>query len=112
MVVERSDNAMQPPFTDETQVDLYEVLQVHPKATAETIKMAYRQLAQRYHPDMAGNDSVSARRIREVNAAYSILRDPLKRANYDAQRAWSARGAPPGPHSASSPYGRPPASWD
>jgi WD40 repeat protein len=59
----------------------YAILGVPIDADHETIKRAYRQLARRYHPDIAGNtDAVEMKRL---NRAYSVLNDPEKRLNYD-----------------------------
>ena len=51
----------------------------------EIIQVAYRKLAQRYHPDVApGADA--ARRMAELNAARDLLVDPVARAAHDAAR--------------------------
>jgi curved DNA-binding protein CbpA len=68
--------------------DPYKVLQVDPEADPEVIRAAYRRLAQKHHPDYGGND----RRMAELNAAYFVLRDPQRRAGYDAGRRRTARG--------------------
>ncbi|MFI5258094.1 MAG: J domain-containing protein [Candidatus Limnocylindrales bacterium] len=72
--------------------DLYEVLQVHPRAESEVIRAAYRTLARKYHPDHGGD----ARRMIEINDAWDVLGDPRRRAAYDAERA-SAPAAVPNP---------------
>ena len=61
--------------------DYYEVLQVSPNADPETIDRVYRLLAQRFHPDnqQTGDES----RFRTLLEAYTVLRDPEKRAQYD-----------------------------
>src|SRR5712691_2924944 len=63
---------------------LYAVLQVDPRAETEIIESAFRRLAQKYHPDVS-DDPTSEARMRELNAAYAVLRDPVRRAEYDAQ---------------------------
>ncbi|XP_057544732.1 chaperone protein dnaJ 11, chloroplastic [Amaranthus tricolor] len=64
----------------ETSVSsLYEVLGISIEATNEEIKIAYRKLARSCHPDITGD----ADEFMRVNAAYSILSDPDKRADYD-----------------------------
>jgi curved DNA-binding protein CbpA len=62
-------------------VDFYEVLQVSANAEPDTIHRVFRLLAQRFHPDNkeTGNEA----RFREIQAAYSVLSDPEKRARYD-----------------------------
>jgi curved DNA-binding protein CbpA len=62
----------------------YKVLQVDPEAEAEVIQAAYRRLARKYHPDVAG-DADSAARMAAINAAWAILRDPIQRARYDRE---------------------------
>ena len=69
--------------------DLYEILQVSPSAEAEVIRAAYRRLAFMYHPDR-NPSSDSTRIMSQINAAYEILGDPVKRAEYDRSRAAQA----------------------
>lgn len=70
--------------------DLYEVLQVSPRASADVIRAAYHVLARSYHPDVNPGPS-AARQMRQLNIAYTVLGDPIKRAEYDAQGAEAAR---------------------
>lgn len=63
---------------------LYEVLEISIAATNEEIKAAYRRLARSCHPDVAaGEERQSADEFIRVHAAYSVLSDPEKRADYD-----------------------------
>lgn len=71
--------------------DYYKVLEVSPTATLGEIKRSYRRLARQYHPDL--NQKALDSHIKLLNEAYEILRDPLKRAAYDEQRAEAARRA-------------------
>jgi curved DNA-binding protein len=66
-------------------VDLYELLQVHSSAEPETIHRVYRLLAQRWHPDNRETGDVA--RFRAVHAAYVVLSDPEKRAQFDVHYA-------------------------
>jgi curved DNA-binding protein CbpA len=75
-----------------TAVDPYKLLQVHPEADAEIIQVAYRKLAQRYHPDVASGPE-AARHMAELNAARDLLLDPVARAAYDRERARSTHAA-------------------
>lgn len=68
--------------TDDLSPTLYAVLQVDRTAEPEVIEAAYRRLAQKYHPDV-NPDRASAERMRQINAAYQVLRDPSRRATYD-----------------------------
>jgi curved DNA-binding protein CbpA len=63
-------------------INLYEVLNVSPHATADEIKSAYRERARETHPDHQG----SAEQFRAIQEAYSVLGDPERRAQYDARR--------------------------
>jgi len=64
-------------------VDLYEVLGVDRAASTEDIKRAFRALARQYHPD-ANPDPGAEARFKEINAAYEVLSDPVKRQRYDS----------------------------
>ncbi len=64
--------------------DHWEVLGLDPGADAPSIKRAFRQQARRWHPDLNGNDPVAEARFKEVNEAYAVLSDPVRR------RAWEA----------------------
>lgn len=73
--------------------DYYEVLQVSPGADPEVIEKAYRVLARKRHPDACTDDRQAHEMMVELNQAYAILSDPVKRAAYDARRA-RAHGIP------------------
>ena len=61
---------------------LYETLGVSKGATSDEIKKAYRRLARKYHPDI-NKDPGAEDKFKEINAAYEILSDEKKRAQYD-----------------------------
>ena len=63
--------------------DPYEVLGVTKNASADEIKSAYRKLARQHHPDVSENKSEAEEKFKELTAAYSVLSDPKKRAQYD-----------------------------
>ncbi|MFN8941781.1 MAG: J domain-containing protein [Acidobacteriota bacterium] len=73
----------------EGEEDLYELLQVNPKADFDTIHRVYRMLAQRYHPDH--KESGDPDKFRRVIEAYRVLSDLEKRAAYDVKRAAALR---------------------
>ena len=61
---------------------LYETLNVSENASSSEIKKAYRTLAKKYHPDM--NKAPEAEeKFKEINAAYEVLGDEQKKAQYD-----------------------------
>ncbi|WP_299189930.1 DnaJ C-terminal domain-containing protein [uncultured Campylobacter sp.] len=61
---------------------LYETLGVDKSASADEIKKAYRRLARKYHPDI-NKEAGAEDKFKEINAAYEILSDEKKRAQYD-----------------------------
>ena len=64
--------------------DFYSVLGVHSSASADEIKLAFKRAAKKWHPDKHPNDPVNATaRFQEVAAAYEVLGDAAKRAEYD-----------------------------
>jgi len=68
----------------DSQKNYYEILGVESAATAEELKSAYRKLARKYHPDVAGNES--AEKFKEITEAYDTLSDETKRKRYDILR--------------------------
>lgn len=64
--------------------DYYAVLGVPRDADAETIRVAYKTLAARHHPDRNPGAGVATARFKVVVEAYAILRDPMRRHVYDA----------------------------
>jgi molecular chaperone DnaJ len=63
--------------------EFYDLLEVDPTATPEEIKRSYRRLARELHPDANPGDAEAEARFKEVSAAYEVLSDPTKRAQYD-----------------------------
>jgi hypothetical protein len=87
----------------------YEVLGVSPKATVAEVRAAYRAAARDHHPDAGGD----ADRMRQLNAAWQVLGDPVRRAAYDRVLARGPAGSPaPGAGFGAGPVqGRPGADW-
>jgi curved DNA-binding protein CbpA len=69
--------------TEEKFIDHYEVLQLSPNATGETVERVYRFLAKRYHPD--NQDTGDAEQFAAILTAYEMLANPASRASYDAK---------------------------
>ncbi|ARE80450.1 DnaJ C-terminal domain-containing protein [Campylobacter helveticus] len=61
---------------------LYETLGINKNASSDEIKKAYRRLARQYHPDI-NKEKGAEEKFKEINAAYEILSDEKKRAQYD-----------------------------
>ena len=99
-------------------IDPYRELGVARGADQRTIRAAYHARARARHPDMGGDAGAMAR----INAAYDLLRDARRRADFETREAsragdsaahGHARGwgggakVPPWTGSAGSPPGRP-----
>jgi len=63
--------------------DYYAILGVARDADANTIKKAYRKLAQKYHPDRNPGDKQAEEKFKKISEAYAVLSDKEKRSNYD-----------------------------
>ena len=63
----------------------YELLEVSEKASLEVIKKAYITLVKKYHPDLQpdGGKKAAEEKIKEINEAYEVLSDKIKREGYD-----------------------------
>ena len=67
---------------------LVDILEVDKHASQEEIKASFRRLAKEYHPDSGHFRSPSQKReaqetFKLTNEAYHILKDPIKRNEYD-----------------------------
>jgi len=63
--------------------DYYEVLGVSKDASENDIKLAYRRLARKLHPDLNKTDPKAKEKFIELQEAYEVLSDQNKRSNYD-----------------------------
>jgi molecular chaperone DnaJ len=59
----------------------YRILDIPENATQKDIKIAFRRLARKYHPDR--NSAVSDEVMKNINIAFENLSDPEKRQIYD-----------------------------
>jgi curved DNA-binding protein CbpA len=74
------------------ELDYYRLLRVEPGATAAELKRAYFASSRAFHPDANRHlppefQASVARIAKRVTEAYSVLRDPRRRAAYDRRRA-------------------------
>lgn len=63
-------------------LDLYGLLGVDRVASPQTIRLAYRDKAKEYHPDVEGTGNKL--KFNQVRLARDVLLNPKSRANYDA----------------------------
>ncbi len=68
--------------------DYYKILGVDPTADDKAIKIAYRKLARKYHPDVSKHANAEAQ-FKEVTEAYEVLKNSAKRAEYDELRQYA-----------------------
>jgi len=64
--------------------DFYYILGTDTNCSLIEIKEAYRKLSKKFHPDLNQNDKYFESRFREIQEAYEVLNDPVKRKLYDA----------------------------
>ena len=63
--------------------DYYEILEVERTVNAGDLKVAYRKLAMKWHPDRNPGNKDCEHKFKEINEAYDVLKDDQKRAAYD-----------------------------
>lgn len=76
-------------------LELYEILQVSPKAEPEVIQAAFKALAKKYHPDHHPDKALAQLKMVRINEAWEVLGDPERRRRYDAGLEGPRRMAPP-----------------
>ncbi len=71
-----------------TGIDAYAVLGVGPHASQEQLKAAHRALLRRRHPDLVPPEErkSATRQVQDINVAYGLVRDPVRRSEYDRLR--------------------------
>lgn len=65
--------------------DYYHILGLPQTANAAQIRSAFKRLAMQYHPDKNPHNPVAEEIFKQINEAYHILSDPLKKARYDSR---------------------------
>ncbi|KAI4337620.1 hypothetical protein L6164_016010 [Bauhinia variegata] len=63
--------------------DYYKILEVDYDATDDAIRSNYIRLALKWHPDKQKDQGSATSRFQEINEAYQVLSDPVKRREYD-----------------------------
>ncbi len=63
--------------------DYYDILWVSRTADKMDIKKAYKKMAMKYHPDRNQGDKEAEAKFKEINEAYSVLSDSVKKQQYD-----------------------------
>jgi len=63
--------------------DYYGVLGIPRNAPDKDVKLAYRKLARKYHPDVNPGDKAAEARFKEINEAFEVLSDADKRRKFD-----------------------------
>lgn len=72
--------------TDLEHMTHYQRLNLPKSFTPDQLKAAYRQLARQWHPDVCREPNAEVT-FKAINEAYQVLKDPVKRYDYDIQLA-------------------------
>jgi molecular chaperone DnaJ len=75
--------------------DYYAVLGVPSSASEKELSRAFKKLAKQYHPDANPGNAAAEERFKEISAAYDVVGDETKRAEYDEVRQMVASGVGP-----------------
>ena len=68
--------------------DYYKILDLNGnQVTPEEIKQAYREQAQKYHPDINTSNQFAEERFKDINEAYKVLSEQVSKRKYD--RMWN-----------------------
>jgi DnaJ-class molecular chaperone len=76
-----------------TEKDFYAILGIDEHTVQAEIRVAYRKLALQYHPDRNKDNPTATARMKDLNEAYAILSDPIKRQEYDQLRQQEGQSA-------------------
>lgn len=64
--------------------DYYQILGISPSATSGQVKVAYRRLALKYHPDRNPDNIDAGEKFVQIAEAYEVLGNPVSRSKYDS----------------------------
>lgn len=68
----------------------YDLLNLHPSASPQDIRRAYRELSKLYHPDTTTlPEAIATEKFRQINEAYGTLSSPERRVAYDLKIGYS-----------------------
>ncbi|KAI7745840.1 hypothetical protein M8C21_025310 [Ambrosia artemisiifolia] len=63
--------------------DYYRILEVDYEATDEEIRSNFIRLALKWHPDKKKGEDSATSKFQEINEAYQVLSDPIRKEEYD-----------------------------
>lgn len=66
-----------------SQIDLYQILEINSNSSDEQIKKAWKKLALKYHPDKNNDKNYSNEKFIKIKYAYDILSDKNLKKQYD-----------------------------
>jgi len=77
------------------RINFYALLEVERDASFDEIKVSFRKMAKRHHPDVGGDAEI----YKKMREAYETLIDPSSRRNYDAstKHQWPRKKKEPHP---------------
>ncbi|WP_310416441.1 J domain-containing protein [Chamaesiphon sp. OTE_8_metabat_110] len=72
------------------QQTYYDLLGIHPSASAIEIRRAYREMSKKYHPDTTSlATAVATVKFQSLNEAYATISHPERRLTYDLEIGYS-----------------------
>ncbi|RWS21088.1 hypothetical protein B4U80_09465 [Leptotrombidium deliense] len=87
--------------------DYYAILEVPKDASNELIRKQYLKLALKWHPDKHPEDKQGAeQKFRDIREAYSVLKDPQQRRQYDSPSSYPMQGQQFHPFTRMHPQGK------
>lgn len=71
----------------------YKILEVKDFSPLHEIKLAYKKLAKKLHPDVNDGDKFFEEKFKELQIAYDVLSDPIQRDRFDENLKTSLRNS-------------------
>ena len=69
--------------------DYYKILELETtRVSIDDVKLAYRTVAKKYHPDLNVNDNLAEEKLKDINEAYRVLSDAKAKRKYD--KIWNS----------------------